>query len=85
VFGYVLAAVFLGIVLTLVPLIARIEPEQLNVDTARALMTEQFSGLEGRHTIPRRTADLTDATVVLSVGFILASAGYVFSKRRIAH
>jgi hypothetical protein len=71
-------------VLTLVPLIARIEPEQLNVDTARALMTEQFSGLEG-HAIPRKTTNLMDATVVLSVSFIVASFGYLFFKRRIAH
>jgi hypothetical protein len=83
VFGYVLAAVFLGLALTLVPLIARIEPEQLNVHTAFTLMTEQFNGLEG-HAIPRRTTDLTDATVVLSISFIVASVGYLFSKRRIA-
>jgi hypothetical protein len=81
----VFAGVFLGLVLTLVPLIAHIEPEQLNIHTAFTLMTQQFNGLEGRHTIPRGTANFTDATVVLSVGFIVASVGYVFSKRRIVH
>jgi len=79
--GYSMAAVFLGIVLTLIPLIVLAEPKPLDLHMTLNSITPQLKALEGYASV-KRTANLTDVAAVLSVSFIVASVGYVFFKRR---
>jgi preprotein translocase subunit SecG len=79
--GYSIAAVFLGIVLTLIPLIVLAEPKPLDLHMMLNSVTPQLKALE-RYANSKRTANLTDVTIILSVSFIVASVGYVFFKRR---
>ena len=83
--GYLIAAVFLGIVLTLIPLIVIAEPKSpTDFHMMLNSVTPQLRALEGYANL-KRTANLKDVAAVLSVSFIAASVGYVFFKRRMTY
>jgi len=82
--AYFVAAVFLGILLTIVPLITLAEinptnnrPMSFNV-LSKMRELESYSNLKSQE-------NMSDEVTVLAISFIIASVGYMTLKRKIPH
>jgi len=78
---YVVIAIFLGIALTIVPLVTLAEINPTDNHSVQISVLHKMRELEGYSSLERKE-NTSDEVTVLAVSFIIACIGYMVLKRK---